>query len=292
MNTETGLIVHRASTALSAEQKADIWSQAKALITARLFPEKFKTAEEAFLVALYGHEMGMSPQRAWKQIHLIKGQPALEVHQQVAKVREAIPGLIWKIVEHTHTKCVIEHGRHKDDLNRTEYTVEEGRASGLSWASGDTAKNRRDMLYARTAGRAVRWFYPETQSGGLLHNVDELRDALIDAPTAGRGIEEAKAGDGRMPKDAKILDVQPEPVEETAPTAEAPPAPEASTSTNGVNEATVLELVGQLSETTDANEIDRRYSDWRAKHKDEYATLVAGYDAKEARTRTLQQQRA
>lgn len=297
MNTETALIVHRASTALSAEQKADYWGQAKALINASMFPEKFQTAEQAFLVALYGHELGLSPQRAWKQIHLIKGQPALEVHLQVAKVREAIPTLIWKIVEHNDDRCVIEHGRNKDDVQRTEFSFAEAEAAGLtkptkSGAPSNWLKHRKDMLYARAAGRAVRWFYPETQGGGLLHNVDEMRDALSDAPAApapGRGIDEAKAGEGRMPKDAKILDVEAEPAAAPAPQAEAKDEPPAVPAPK-VDEPAVLELVGLLNATTDANEIDRRYSDWRAKHTGKAETLIAGYDAKEQRLRTLQQQ--
>jgi hypothetical protein len=296
MNTETALTIHRASTTLSAEQRADYWGQAKALISAGLFPEKFQTAEQAFMVALYGHEMGMSPQRAWKQIHLIKGQPALEVHLQVAKVREAIPTLIWKIIEHNDDRCVIEHGRSKDDLNKTEFTFAEAEAAGLtaptkSGKPSNWLRHRKDMLYARAAGRAVRWFYPETQGGGLLHNVDEMRDALTDAPAPGRGIDEAKAGDGRMPKDATILDVKPEPVEQADPTpaaapSDAPPAAPASK----VDEAAVLALVGLLNATADANEIDRRYSEWRAQHHGKAETLIAGYDAKEQRLRALQQQ--
>jgi hypothetical protein len=57
-----------------------------------------------------------------------------------------------------------------------------------------------------------------------------------------------------------------------------------------VDEAAVLALVGLLNATADANEIDRRYSEWRAQHHGKAETLIAGYDAKEQRLRALQQQ--
>jgi len=289
--TSTALAVRQASAALTLAQRTELFHQAGALIKARMFPEKFKNAEEAFMVALFGHELGLSPQRAWKQIHLIKGQPALEVHLQVAKVREAIPTLIWKIVEHTNDKCVLEHGRNAEDLQRTEYTVDEGRAAGLAWASGDKAKNRRDMLYARAAGRAVRWFYPETQGGGLLHNVEELRDALTPEHASGATVaaaaeSEALRGDGRMPRRQDAVDV--EVVEATATTATPPAAAETAAATaDEIDENAVLDLVAQLQETTHAGELDSIYGKWREAHQDDPHTLMAGFDAKENRTREL-----
>lgn len=298
MNTEAALIVHKGSQALSKPEKDQIWAEAGALIKARMFPDKFKTAEEAFMVALYGREIGLTTQRAWKQIHLIKGQPGLEVHLQVAKVREAIPGLRWRIVEHTMDKCVIEHGRTKDELNITEYTLDEGKASFLPWATG-AAKNRRDMLYARAAGRAVRWFYPETQGSGLLHNVEELRDALeTPEPTVADKLSEAKSGPGRMPKKGeettadrdKVIEAEVEdqnaagkdPEEEPQPT----PSPVPEKDADAVDEEAVLGLVATISRVNNLNDLDRAHTEWRS-FKHNPATLITGYEAKESRHREL-----
>lgn len=283
-STEVALTVYKGNQALSKDQKADYWSQAKALINAGLFPDKFANAEQAFMVALYGHEIGLSPQRAWKQIHLIKGMPCLEVHLQVAKVREAIPGLIWRIIEHTDKICVIEHGRSKDDLSKTSFTIEEADTAGLtklaqSGKPGAWQKDKKSMLYARTAGRVVRWFYPETQGGGLLHNVEEMRDAL-DTPTQTLkdNLQEAKTGDGRMPKrgEAPAIDVEATVVEEQ---------PEAQR--EGDTEA-VMTLVAELAQTDNVNSAEMAYGNWRNEHKDKPAVLIRGYDAKENRMRQLQ----
>lgn len=294
--TSTALTLHRASTALSKETKSDYWNQAKALLQAGMFPEKFENAEQAFMVALFGHELGLSPQRAWKQIHLIKGQPALEVHLQVAKVREAIPGLIWKITEHTDKICTITHGRTKDDLQETSFTWEEAESAQLTGPSrngkpSNWMKDPKSMLYARAAGRAVRWFYPETQGGGLLHNVDEMRDALEHepaAPTLADKVEEARTGDGRMPKapkDAKVVDVTPEPVNAGTPSDEPPATPPPAETTE--QDPALKELAEILAAATDLNGLDRAYGTWRGKHTAP-VLLIQGYDLKEARQRELQ----
>ena len=306
MNTEAALTIYKGSQSLSKPERDQIWAEAGALIRAGMFPQKFKTAEEAFMVALYGREIGLSTQRAWKQIHLIKGQPALEVHLQVAMVRQAIPGLIWKIKEHTDKICVIEHGRSRDDLNETTFTWAEAEAAGLTkpYRSGEPSnyvKDGKSMMYARCAGRAVRWFYPETQSGGLLHNVEEMRDALEDrgGATLADKVEEARNGKGRMPKkgdepqaaeakvvEAEIVDESAKPIE-NAQASEVPPPPTPAPNPDAVDEEAVLALVATITRCANLNDLDRAHTEWRALGKHNPATLIKGYDAKESRQREL-----
>lgn len=279
------------TTALTAAQKDEYWKEAGALIKSGLFPKKFNgSPEQAYLVALFGHELGMSAQEAWAKIHLIEGQPTLSVHLQVAKVREAIPGLIWRIVEHTNEICVIEHGRTKDDLQRTDFTIIEARAANLT-NKNNWKNDTKAMLYARAAGRAVRWFYPETQMGGIVYNTVELGDALsgpAKSADPAPGLDQAKNGDGRMPKAAKPRVKVGGEIEDAVEVTEtqAPPA-EPAVEPEDFDEAAVLDLVEILSETADPNEIDRLYGDWRARSDWSPTTLIKGFDAKESRMRSL-----
>lgn len=294
MDTSTALAVHRANAALTPAQKDEYWKEAVTLIKSGLFPKKFNgSPEQAYLCALYGHELGMSAQESWAKIHMIEGQPTLSVHLQVAKAREAIPNLIWKIVEHNSEICVIEHGRTKDDLQRTDFTINEAKAANLT-SKNNWRNDTKAMLYARAAGRAIRWFYPETQRGGIVYNTEELSDALTgQASGAGPapGLEQAKSGEGRMPKAQKPrvkVETQIEDAEVLPRAPDEPKAPEVKpTEPEDIDEDAVLDLVEILSQTADPNQIDRLYGDWRGAGQRSAATLIKGFDAKEARMRTI-----
>lgn len=286
--------VHNAGLSLTKAQKDDIMAEAKVLIQAGMFPQKFKRWETAYVAALYGHEIGLSTQRAWKQIHVIQGVPAPEVHLQVAMVRQSIPGLVWKIVEHTMDICTIEHGRNPDDLQRTSFTFAEAVAAKLD-GKDNWRHDRKGMLYCRAAGRAVRWFYPETQGGGLLHNNQELLDGEVPLPpvkvttssnvtpvakksqtAAGPAkpraeIEEAQLVEDKPPTEpAKVNTVN---AEAAAPATAAPKVEE----DDGINKDAVLDLVGALNITDNANSADFVYGKWREKNKDDAVTLMEGF---------------
>lgn len=240
--------------------KADLWYAAKQMIAGGLFPSKFKTPESAFAAALYGRELGLTPQRAWKVIHLIEGMPCLEVHQQVTMAREAIPGLVWGITDHTDEGCTIEHGRPGGKVYTTTFTYKEAQAAGLS-EKGVWKKHRRNMLYARAATNAIKWYYPETQ-GGLVHSLEELRDVVEGAGARETGAERSVKAQAVEADFTTAPDVE-------APKVEDPAAVEA--------------LRVALAACRDKNEADREHGKFRTANTGKPHTLLAGYELAGAR---------
>ncbi len=277
---EAALVIHNGRTSLSKDQQADLFEQAKTLIQAGFFPKKFKTPQQAFIAALYGHEIGLSPQQSWKQLHVIENMPAPEVHLQVAMVRKAIPGLIWKIIAHSQDVCTIEHGRTPDALQTTTFHIDEAK----HLVGKDNWRNsRRDMLYCRAAGRAVRWHYPETQGGGMLHNDQELMDGVVPPPPA----PAATVSPGAKPVPKKgapkeeIEEAQVVTETTAAPAATPTPAP-APTPQEDADEKegkeAILELRAALTVADNPNTADWAYSQWREKNAQRDATIITeGY---------------
>jgi len=259
---------------MSQEEKTEIWNQAGAMIAAGLFPSKFKRKEEAFAAALYGRELGLSPQRAWKVIHIIEGMPCLEAHQQVTFAKQANPGLIWGVVEHTDEICVIEHGLKDGKLYRTSFSYEEAKLMGKTGpsASGKPSnwmKHRRDMLYARAATRAVKWYYPESQ-GGLVHSLEEMREVMEEA---------APIRDTGAPRAEKV---SVEVIEAATATEEA-----AITETVVEDPEALETLKGQLALSADKNAVDLTYGKWRSANAGKPHTLLEGYDLVSAKLHAI-----
>ncbi len=283
---EAGVIIYNGRQSLTAAQQESIMKQAQTLITSGLYPAKFKNAQQAFVAALYGHELGMSPQRAWKQIHVIQGIPAPEVHLQVTMVRQAIPGLIWNIVRHDQDTCVIEHGRTADNLQRTEFTYQEAVTAGLS-TKDNWRKDRKGMLYCRCAGRAVRWHYPETQGGGLLHNDQELMDGEVPAPATVKPAQTASEGVKPVPKkaaqpkpdieEAQLVGETPAPASAAAPAAEETKV-DADEAEELAGKEAISELTEALTATDNANSAEYVYGKWREKHaQKDPSVILEGY---------------
>ena len=275
MEQSTALAIRRPSTILAVDEKKVLWDMAGAMIKAGMYPQKFKTQDEAFLVALFGHEMGLTPQRAWMELHLIQGQAAPRAHFQVTMAKQHIPGLVWHIKEHTDQICVIEHGRPGEEKFLTDFTINEAKAYGLleltrDGKKGIWLKDPKAMLYCRAASRAVRWYYPETQFG-LLHSVEELTDALRTPEGSKEGIEEAKNGPGRMPKQEVKAEVV---------TVEAKPETEPSPANEGAALKDLMDLLAQCE--GDTNKAEALYSVWRLQHKLDATALIQGYDAVDA----------
>lgn len=245
---------------LDEETKSSIWYEAKQLIAGGLFPSKFKTPEQAFAAALYGRELGLTPQRSWKTVHIIQGLPGLEVHQMVTFVREAIPTLEWGIIEHTNEICTIEHGRGNGARTyQTSYTRAMAQAANL--LGKDNWKHHlQNMLYARAASNAVKWYYPETQ-GGLVHSVEELRDI----------VEETRSRETGAPRSVKaeVVSTDVEAPEVVVVTGEDPASVEA------------FKLV--LENCPDKNQVDLEYGKWRTANAGKPHTLLEGYDAVSAK---------
>jgi hypothetical protein len=141
----------------------DVWrmylDQAKYIAASGLVAGAVKQ-EQAIVLMLLGHDLGLSPTAAIRGIDLIQGRPTVKPQLMAALIVQAGHPRV-RVIERTEKQCVLEF-RHKDDnqVVTVSYTMEEANKAGLS-GKDVWKKNPSDMLYNRCLGRGARQEYPE-----------------------------------------------------------------------------------------------------------------------------------
>jgi hypothetical protein len=141
----------------------DVWrmylDQAKYIAASGLVAGAVKP-EQAVVLMLLGHDLGLSPTAAIRGIDLIQGRPTVKPQLMAALIVQAGHPRV-RVIERSEKQCVLEF-RHKDDnqVVTVSYTMEEGTKAGLS-GKDVWKKNPADMLYNRCLGRGARQEYPE-----------------------------------------------------------------------------------------------------------------------------------
>jgi hypothetical protein len=141
----------------------DVWrmyqEQAKYIAASGLVAGAVKP-EQAVVLMLLGHDLGLSPTAAIRGIDLIQGRPTVKPQLMAALIVQAGHPRV-RVIERSEKQCVLEF-RHKDDnqVVTVSYTMEEGTKAGLS-GKDVWKKNPADMLYNRCLGRGARQEYPE-----------------------------------------------------------------------------------------------------------------------------------
>jgi hypothetical protein len=116
--------------------------------------------EQAIVLMLLGHDLGLSPTAAIRGIDIISGRPTVKPQLMAALIVQAGHPRV-RVIERTEKQCILEF-RHKDDnqVVTVSYTMEEANKAGLS-GKDVWKKNPSDMLYNRCLGRGARQEYPE-----------------------------------------------------------------------------------------------------------------------------------
>jgi hypothetical protein len=118
----------------------------------------------AVLKMQIGHELGMSPAQALKDVYIIKGVPSVSAHWKAQKMRQA--GYSWDFIQHDNEVCKISLNYRGNVLGEVSYSIEDARRAKLVKDDKDDSnwiKTPKNMVFARCISNAQRWFAPETQ---------------------------------------------------------------------------------------------------------------------------------
>ena len=146
--------------------------------------------EEAVVLLLTGHELGLSPMQSLRGIYVVSGRPVLSADLMVAVVRRSGLCAAWRVVESTAEACTIETQRMGQEPARKTWTMADAKRAQVT-GKGTWSQYPAQMLRHRCAADLARQEYSDVLMG--LYDPDELdgvrgesEPARIDAPSMDR----------------------------------------------------------------------------------------------------------
>lgn len=156
-----------------------------------------RRVEEAAMIIITGHELGLSPAQSLRGIYVVKGKPVLAADTMVAVVRRSGLCESWRTVESTPERCTITTRRKGEtrDAERT-WTIADAKRAGLL-TSGTWGAYPAAMLRHRCAADLARQEYPDVILG--MYDPEEMESVAAPQPStslptlASIGIEQRPA---------------------------------------------------------------------------------------------------
>lgn len=171
--------------------------------------------EEAAMIVITGHELGLSPAQSLRGIYVINGKPVLSADLMIAVVRRSGLCASWRVVESTPERCTITTLRHGEtEPSSRTWTLADAKRAGIT-GKGTWSAYPATMLRHRCAADLAREVYPDVLMG--LYDPEELgADRAEDSSTAlvasaesfaQLGIEARTITATREPVDALVIDI-------------------------------------------------------------------------------------
>jgi hypothetical protein len=140
------------------------------LFKSGLFPNA-KNEYGAFAIIEYGHEIGIPPMMALKNINIISGQ--LACNGQLMLALALAKGVKYEVQSETETGCSILFTREGHKPYTATFTQKDAEAAGLA-NKENWKKYPKDMYYWRTVAKGIRRIAPDAVMG--LYTVDEITE--------------------------------------------------------------------------------------------------------------------
>ncbi len=146
-----------------------------------------KRPEEAAMLIITGHELGLSPAQSLRGIYVVNGRPVLSADLMVAVVRRSGLCESWRTVESTAERCTITTRRKGESTDATRtWTAADAKRAGVS-GKGIWQSYPATMLRHRVAADLAREVYPDVLLG--LYDPEELGgepevEGPVEAPRA------------------------------------------------------------------------------------------------------------
>lgn len=145
-----------------------------------MYVRKFDSVDAVFTIMELGMELGMSPQLALQQFHMIEGRPCMAAALLIARA-EADPNCEWIecIEENDKTVTYMTKKRRGSgkELSFTYTMVDAERAGMTTGGSGYNWKKRpREMLRKTCGSQAARLWYPGAVAG--IYSAEEMGHLL------------------------------------------------------------------------------------------------------------------
>lgn len=124
-------------------------------------PNKINTPEKAYIVALTGRELGISPITALRQINVIDGMPTLSGQLMLAMVKTRSPQSIINI-KSKDTGCYIKVKRNPNEAEFSEFdfTMQDAKNAQLL-GKDNWKKYPKDMCMWRAVSKMCRFEFPD-----------------------------------------------------------------------------------------------------------------------------------
>jgi len=197
-----------------AEEFRDVYTIAAALCKTPFVPREMLGHQADVAAAIMkGRELGLNPFDALGSIYIVHGRVGFYADFMRRRILQA--GHIFKIIESTDTRCVVEGVRRDSgQSHRASFSTEQARKAGI-----DLGKYPADKLVARATSRLCKQAFPDVLAGTLI--AEDLIDGVIptddnEAPPA--ATEPGPAIQRKRPtKTPKATRTQPKPATATEP---------------------------------------------------------------------------
>lgn len=128
--------------------------------------------EQAAVILLTGHELGLSPMQSLRGIYVVNGKPVLSADMLVAVVRASGRCASWVVVESTEDRCTITTQRKGESATASRtWTMADAKRAGVT-GKPIWSQYPRTMLRHRCAADLAREVYPDVVLG--LYDPEEL----------------------------------------------------------------------------------------------------------------------
>lgn len=146
-------------------------TMAKDFHSSGLYKRKYENAQSIFTVMLLGLELGVSPQVACQNFHIIEGKPTPAAHFLIGLAKRDRDCLYFEPAEITATSVtyVCKKKSRPNEMSFT-YTLEDAANDQMRWAK--QKKNQKAMLRKTAGSQAARLWFPEACSG--LYSAPEM----------------------------------------------------------------------------------------------------------------------
>ena len=163
---ENAVVVHDPNVSLSLQKVA------VGLFKSGMFPNA-KNEYGAFAIVEYGHELGIPPMMALKNINIISGQLACNAQLMLSMAMSR--GVTYKVIAETDKGATIEFQRGNIKYTST-FNEDDAKAAGLT-GKDNWKKYARDMYFWRASAKGIRRIAPDAVLG--LYTKDEISNGEI-----------------------------------------------------------------------------------------------------------------
>jgi hypothetical protein len=148
------------------------------LIKTGLLPSHVRTSAQAIAIVLTGNDLGLTPMRSIRGLHVINGKVEMSAELIHAMLIERCPDATLEFLESSSKRCCIRARRHPNDVPiEVEFTIEDAQRAGLVRKDSNWTKYPQDMLVARCISRLRRRKFPDVGFGS--HVPGELNGVAI-----------------------------------------------------------------------------------------------------------------
>jgi len=179
-------------------------SEMRALATDAVASKFFavRSPEEALVILMTGHELGLRPMQSLRGIYVVNGKPVLSADMLVAAVRASGACESWRVITTTAERCEIHTRRRGESTDEVGiWTKADAERAGVYRKAGPWQQYPDRMLRHRTASDLARRVYPDVCLGVYVQGeldddapqlvtvthatpLDMLRDDLLSCETA------------------------------------------------------------------------------------------------------------